>query len=247
MPVRITLAVSIDGEIDWHAVYHEQHITRVIGGKPTHYNVRGEPGSLPLLMHLDRGSPAEHVVWIFARRVLQDRSGEVDRRDWRRSSMLPRGRDLERLQHHGLFPGCVGGLFRRVSRLLRRNRPDGRDASECRDKSRTLRDVSPHVVRRSSREPTRLPDRVTIGERGRPTMDALVLASWNQASDGGPTAYGRVYSGFWKRWETALKPAETVVGLIAMPAGRGAGSSADIGAWHEPRQVQTWWPLVGAR
>jgi hypothetical protein len=47
-------------------------------------------------------------------------------------------------------------------------------------------------------------------------MDALVLASWNQASGGGPTAYGRVYSGFWKRWETGIEAEKMATAQIAM-------------------------------
>jgi len=102
--------------------------------------------------------------------------------------VLPRRGDLERFEYHRLLPGRVDGLLCRIDRLLRRKRSKDHDTRKRRDKRCTLRDVSPHVVRRSSQEPTRLPDRVTIEECVRPRMDALVLTSWDQARGGGPTA-----------------------------------------------------------
>ena len=136
--------------------------------------------------------------------------------------MLSRRGDLERLEHDRLL---LGSCRRPASSYRPAPAPqaaESRDARKRHDQRRTLRDVSPHVVAVPHENPVRLHDRVTIGERVRPRMDALVLASWDQASGGGPTAYGRVCSGLWTRWETGVRPtwiATASIGMTAVASG----------------------------
>ena len=52
-------------------------------------------------------------------------------------------------------------------------------------------------------------------------------------------------SEFWKKYVTGVKPEKIAVASIAMLDCPAAGTAAGIGAWHEPRQVQTWWSAAG--
>jgi hypothetical protein len=144
--------------------------------------------------------------------------------------MLSRRSNFERLENDRLLLGRVDMLLCRIDRLLRRKRLKSRDARKRHDPRRTPRDVSPHVVAVPHETPARLHDCVTIGERVRPRMDALLLATWDQTRRGGPTAYGRVCSGLWKKCETALKSEKIAAASIAMLDSPAEGSAAGIGA-----------------
>ena len=63
--------MTVDRQVDRHAVHGQQHIGRVVGGEAADHGVGGEARPLALLVHLDPAGPAEEIVGVGRKRPAQ--------------------------------------------------------------------------------------------------------------------------------------------------------------------------------
>ncbi len=125
-PVGVPLHVAVERQIDRHAVDDEEDVGRMVGGEPADDGVRREAGALALLVDLDPGRTAHHVVGRGRRRAAQHFGSDLDRGDRRGHGLLPAPGDRDRCQ---LRHPCGVGLPARLSgdRCGKRPPDDGKE------------------------------------------------------------------------------------------------------------------------